>query len=59
MMVVAKTSISGKLAQGAKVVEVTLPEEYLDYAKVFSEEAFQKMPPRWAYDHPIELNETF
>ena len=59
MTMVAKTYISGKLAHGAKVVEVTLPEEYLDYAEVFSEEAFQKMPPRQAYDHPIKLDETF
>ena len=58
-LVVAKTSISGKLAQKVEQVEVTLPEEYLEYAVVFSEEAFQKMPPRWAYDHPIELDETF
>ena len=56
---VAKTSILGKLVQNAKTIEVTLPKEYLDYAKVFSEEAFQKMPPRRAYDHLIELDETF
>ena len=56
---VAKTSISGKLAQGAEAIEVTLPEEYLDYAEVFSEEAFQKMPPKQAYDHSIKLDETF
>ena len=59
LMMVAKTSISGKLAQKAEVVEVTLPEEYLEFTEVFSEEAFQKMPPRRAYDHPIELDETF
>ena len=59
MATVAKTSISGKLAQGAKTVEVTLLEEYLEYAEVFLEEAFQKMPPRRAYDHPIKLDETF
>ena len=58
-MVVAKTSISGKLAQKAEQVEVTLPEEYLEFAEVFSEEAFQKMPPRRAYDHPIELDKSF
>ena len=58
-MMVAKTSISGKLAQKAEQVEVTLSEEYLEFAEVFSEEAFQKMPPRRAYDHPIELDETF
>ena len=46
MATVAKTSILGKLAQGAKTVEVTLLEEYLEYAEVFLEEAFQKMPPR-------------
>ena len=58
-LVVAKTSILGKLAQKAEQVEVTLPEEYLEFAEVFSEEAFQKMPPRRAYNHPIELDETF
>ena len=40
-------------------MEVTLLEEYLEYAEVFLEEAFQKMPPRQAYDHPIKLDETF
>ena len=31
----------------------------IDWFSVFSEEAFQKMPPRRAYNHPIELDETF
>ena len=57
-LIIAKTSIASKLAQKAKEIQVTLPEEYAKYAKVFSEEASQRMPPSRPYDHPILLDET-
>ena len=58
-LTVAKTSIASKLAQKVKETQVTLPEEYAEFAEVFSEEASQRMPPSRAYDHPILLDETF
>ena len=56
---IAKTSIANKLAQKIEEVQIALPEEYAEYAEVFSEEASQRMPPSRPYDHPIFLNETF
>ena len=58
-LTITKTSIASKLAQKAKETQVTLPEEYTEYAEVFSKEASQKMPPSRPYDHPILLNKTF
>ena len=58
-LTVVKTSIASKLAQKVKETQVTLPEEYTEFAEVFSEEASQKMPPSRPYDHPILLDETF
>ena len=58
-LTIAKTSITSKLVQKTEEVQVTLPEEYAEYTEVFSEEASQKMPPSWSYDHSILLDETF
>ena len=58
-LTIAKTSIANKLAQKVEETQVTLPEEYAEFAEVFSEEASQKMPPSRPYNHPILLNETF
>ena len=58
-LAIAKTSIASKLAQKAEEVHIILPEEYLEYAEVLSEEASQKMPPSRPYDHPILLGESF
>ena len=58
-LTVAKTSITNKLAQKVQETLITLPEEYTEFAEVFSEEASQKMPPSRPYDHPILLDETF
>ena len=58
-LTVAKTSIASKLAQKADEIQVTLLEEYAEYAEVFSEEVSQRIPPSRSYDHPILLNETF
>ena len=41
---VAKVSLSGRLAQQAKEKKIELPEEYLEFAEVFSEEASQRIP---------------
>lgn len=56
---IAKNSIASKLTQKAEEVSVTIPEEYLKFAKVFSEEAYQRMTPSRPYNHPILLNKTF
>ena len=56
---IAKTSIASKLAQKVEETKVTLPEEYAEYAEVFSEEACQRMPPSRPYDHPILLDKNF
>ena len=58
-LTIAKTSIANKLAQKVEETQVTLPEEYAEFAEVFSEEASQKMPPSRPYNHPILLNKTF
>ena len=58
-LTIAKTSITSKLAQKTKEIQVTLPEKYAKYAEVFSEEASQRMPPSRPYDHPILLDKTF
>ena len=58
-LTIAKTSIANKLAQKVEETQVTLPEEYAEFAEVFSEEASQKMPPSRPYNHPIHLNKTF
>ena len=44
-LAITKTSIASKLAQKAKEVHVTLPEEYIKFTEVFSKEASQRMPP--------------
>ena len=38
-LTIAKTSIASKLAQKVEETQVTLPEEYAEFAEVFSEEA--------------------
>ena len=58
-LTITKTSIASKLAQKTEEIQVNLPEEYTEYAEVFSEEASQKMPPSRPYDHPILLDKTF
>ena len=58
-LTIAKTFIANKLAQKVEETQVTLPEEYAEFAEVFSEEASQKMPPSRPYNHPILLNKTF
>ena len=52
-LTVTKTSIASKLAQKVEETQVTLPEEYAEFA------ASQKMPPSRPYNHPILLDETF
>lgn len=56
---IAKNSIASKLTQKTEEVSATTPEEYLKFAKVFSEEAYQRMTPSRPYNHPILHNKTF
>ena len=58
-IVIAKTSITSKIAQKVEERMVLLPERYKEFAQVFSEEASQKMPPSRPYDHPILLDDSF
>ena len=34
-----------------------VPEHYLNYRRVFEEQASQDLPPRQKYDHAIDLKE--
>ena len=58
-LTISITSIASKLAQRAEEVHITLPEEYLEFAQVFSKEASQRKPPSWPYNHPILLDKSF
>ena len=44
-LTIGKMSIASKLAQKVEEVQITLPEEYQEFAEVFSKEASQRMPP--------------
>ena len=56
---IQKTTLSTKLAITSQKDEVTLPLQYADYTDVFSEKTFDTLPPRWDFDHAIELKESF
>lgn len=58
-LTIGKMSIASKLAQKVEEVQITLPEEYQEFAEVFSKEASQRMPPSWPYDNPILLDHSF
>jgi hypothetical protein len=36
-----------------------VPEEYWEYADIFSKETFDELPPRSEFDHAINLDESF
>ena len=38
---------------------VVLPKKFSKFAKVFSKEATDHVPPSWLYNHEINLDETF
>jgi len=54
---VAINSISTNLARQAEqyTTKVEVPEKYRQHARVFSEEAAQRFPPKRPWDHAIEL----
>ena len=54
---VAINSISTDLARQAEqyTKKIEVPEKYRQHAKVFSEEAAQRFPPKRPWDHAIEL----
>ena len=56
---ICKTTLSTELAIAAHKDEVTLPQQYLEYTDVFSEQTFGALPPRRDFDHAINLKESF
>ena len=54
-----KLMLSTALAQAIKKVEQKLPPQYTKYTKVFDEPKDGNLPPRWPFDHAIDLKETF
>ena len=57
----AKLTTATKLAAAAEKAKppVTLSQEFSEYAKVFSKEATNHVPPSHPYDHEINLDESF
>ena len=53
----ATTATDLAIAANQYVTKATIPPEYQEYAKVFSEEESKRYPPRRAWDHTIELKE--
>jgi hypothetical protein len=53
----SRQTVASKLAEAANKLkaEVTLPPEYQQFAKVFSEKASERFPPSRPYDHAIDL----
>ena len=45
---------AGELKQ-TKIFEEIIPEAYHEYKDVFAKETFDELPPRWPWDHAIEL----
>ena len=54
-----KLTLSMALAQAAGKIEQKLPPQYAKYAKVFNEPKDRELPPRWLFDHGIDLKDTF
>jgi len=58
--VIGKSTVASELAQQAmekkkKLWNEIIPEEYHQFAKVFSKEASERFPERWPWDHAIDL----
>ena len=53
-----KLTLSMALTQATEKVEQKLPPQYTKYAKVFNEPGEGELPPRWSFDHGIDLKET-
>src|SRR5229473_7179902 len=45
------------LKKKERTIEEMVPEHYLNYRRVFEEQASQDLPPRRKYDHAIDLKE--
>src|SRR5713101_5240792 len=45
------------LKKKEQTIEEMVPEHYLEYQKVFEEQASQDLPPQWKYNHAIDLKE--
>jgi len=59
---IAKMTVTSQLAQDAankkkRTWQEIVPERYHRHGKVFSEEASERFPDRWPWDHAIELTE--
>ena len=52
-------TISTNIAQQAKKAERELPDAYKEFADVFSQKDTDGLPPSRAFDHAIQLKETF
>ena len=59
--IIAKLTTATELAAAAEKSKskVTLPQEYKQFAPVFSKKATTSLPPSWSYDHEINLNNNF
>jgi len=54
----AKTTTATQLAQGSqakKPLEEVIPDAFLKYQQIFSEQATQRLPKHQPWDHAIEL----
>ena len=60
-LMVARLTTAIELAATAEKVKppVVLPKEFSKFAKVFSKEATNHIPPSQPYDHEINLDKTF
>ena len=52
-------TISTNIAQQAKKAERELPDTYKEFADVFSQKDTNGLPPSHAFDHAIQLEDTF
>ncbi len=53
----ATTATDLAIAAQQYATKTTIPPEYQEYTKVFSEEESKQYPPKRVWDHAIELKE--
>jgi hypothetical protein len=53
------TKDAGTDGDPMEMMKQYVPEEYWEYADVFSKETFDELPKRSEFDHAIELDESF
>ena len=56
---IRKTTLSTELAITVQKDETLLPQEYNNYADIFSEWMFNILPPQCDFNHAINLKESF